>query len=1007
MKKKHIKVLGFIIIGFLIHFPIEIVKAKPPDDRFYASEYLYGTYIKKNDGNQIRYETARVLKRSDGQFAYCIQPFLEFVEGNLKTSYDDNYASVNHVTQEQWDRISLLAYYGYQYENHTDSKWYIITQMMIWKTVDPTSDIYFTDVLDGNRISLYEAEIKKLDKLVEEHYKVPNFVHRQEPFMLHETRLWGDENYVLSKYKVTNTSKVTTRTNGNNIYITANQFGKGMIEFTKASTKYKSGPVIYSDGTSQSLLVPGNYNPIQVQVDIDIVAGRLQITKVDSETNLPSPQGQASLKGATYNIHNLKDEYITTITIGNDGTGISGYIPYGSYYVYETKSGIGYYRNKQAYHFKINSTDTVNIVTPEDVIKGRIQVTKVDKETNQCVSQGGANLKGAQYGVYDYNNSLVDTIVIQEDCIGISKELPYGNYTVKEVTSSLGYQLDPKDYPINIISSDTISITSKEEIIKGKIQIKKVDKDTNQCKAQGEASLSGAEYGVYNHNDTLVDTIVIQEDCIGISKELPYGNYIVKEVASSLGYQLDPEDYLINITSNDIISVTLKEEITKGKIQIKKVDKDTNQCKAQGEASLIGAKYGIYDSNHLLVDILVIQHNCKAISKELVYGTYTIQELESSLGYLINPKIIPIKIEQKQVYPVTTTEEVLKNKIEIYKFYEKEDMNTIVQESEAVFELYNIDNEFILSIQTDENGYAEFELPYGSYTIKQIYGNIYYQLISPFVIKVNEQTPLQQTYYLKDDSIQAKLKITKVDSETKQPILHSKAIFQIRNKQTGKLICQNVNQTICEYETNDEGILITPFPLISGNYIIEEIKAPEGYISTNQKMEFSVDRNSIIINDSNDGNCIEVIFENQIKKGSLELTKIDYITKEPLPNTEIAVYNENGLLLYQGLTNQLGKLVLNHIEYGTYYVEEIKAPQNYVLNPKKIYFKIMENNELIKITMENQKVEITDESFSNPEIKDITNLIKVPDTSIFEISLLSTLGWILVIMGIVIWKYHA
>ena len=45
------------------------------------------------------------------------------------------------------ERISLLAYYGYGYEGHSDQKWYAITQVMIWRTTNPESDIYFTDTL--------------------------------------------------------------------------------------------------------------------------------------------------------------------------------------------------------------------------------------------------------------------------------------------------------------------------------------------------------------------------------------------------------------------------------------------------------------------------------------------------------------------------------------------------------------------------------------------------------------------------------------------------------------------------------------------------------------------------------------------------------------------------------------------------------------------------------------------------------------------------------------------
>lgn len=59
------------------------------------------------------------------------------------------------MTEEEWEKISLIAYYGYGYfdskVNHTDLKWYSVTQFMIWQVVPHGYDIYFTDKLDGKK----------------------------------------------------------------------------------------------------------------------------------------------------------------------------------------------------------------------------------------------------------------------------------------------------------------------------------------------------------------------------------------------------------------------------------------------------------------------------------------------------------------------------------------------------------------------------------------------------------------------------------------------------------------------------------------------------------------------------------------------------------------------------------------------------------------------------------------------------------------------------------------
>ena len=111
-----------------------------------------------------------IRRSEDNKFVYCVQPYTD-IDNNLPY-YEvarDDYATVLNLTEEQWDRVSLLAYYGYQYNengyDHTAKKWYAITQVMIWRTTNPESDIYFTDTLNGNRITKYTKEMEEIEFL--------------------------------------------------------------------------------------------------------------------------------------------------------------------------------------------------------------------------------------------------------------------------------------------------------------------------------------------------------------------------------------------------------------------------------------------------------------------------------------------------------------------------------------------------------------------------------------------------------------------------------------------------------------------------------------------------------------------------------------------------------------------------------------------------------------------------------------------------------------------------
>ena len=115
--------------------------------------------------------------------------------------FKEDYEKVLGFSESQWDRISLLAYYGYGYGNHTDQKWYVITQVMIWRTTNPESDIYFTDKLNGSRVNKFDGEIAELESLVAKHYTAPKF-QSDIVMPIGSTISLNDSNNVLSNYEV-------------------------------------------------------------------------------------------------------------------------------------------------------------------------------------------------------------------------------------------------------------------------------------------------------------------------------------------------------------------------------------------------------------------------------------------------------------------------------------------------------------------------------------------------------------------------------------------------------------------------------------------------------------------------------------------------------------------------------------------------------------------------------------------------------------------------------------
>ena len=135
MKSKLFKYAMMSMLFILSIFGITEVHAEQyTGQAIWPSEYISNIYIKKdrNDGYS-KWQQARFIRRSeDNAFVYCLQPFVD-IDNNLPY-YEiarSDYELYLNMSKEQFRKVNLYAYYGYGYGNHTDAKWYAITQILI------------------------------------------------------------------------------------------------------------------------------------------------------------------------------------------------------------------------------------------------------------------------------------------------------------------------------------------------------------------------------------------------------------------------------------------------------------------------------------------------------------------------------------------------------------------------------------------------------------------------------------------------------------------------------------------------------------------------------------------------------------------------------------------------------------------------------------------------------------------------------------------------------------
>lgn len=453
--KRIIKKLKWVMPIFLFGIIlIPAIKAKAlTTDSFYFEWIEPKIYVNKYKDGVERSERIQVYhRRSDGSVAYCIQPGVDFSDTELITGYDYNQASFSGMSEDTWRKVSLLAYYGYGYGNHTDIKWYAITQYEIWKANPLGWTTYWADSYHGNNISQFEAESAELLNLVNNHYKAPSFINTTTEVIVDDTIALTDNNNVLSNFDVSS-NNASLRKDGNKLYITPNKLGEVTVNLTKNSNRFGRSAIVFVGDGVQNLMTGGNIEPYQTSLKLKVIGGKVTINKVDKDTKQAIAQGDATLKGATYGIFKEDGTKVSSITTDENGVVTSGMLPnQGRYWLQEEIPSNGYEADEDnRYYFVITKDNLYPTVTVyEKVIERHFEIFKVFASDKTGFLTGEENIT---FDIYlKSSNEKVASITTNKK--GFAETvLPYGTYIVKQVTATENYE-KVDDFEI-IINGDT------------------------------------------------------------------------------------------------------------------------------------------------------------------------------------------------------------------------------------------------------------------------------------------------------------------------------------------------------------------------------------------------------------------------------------------------------------------------------------------------------------------------------------------------------------------------
>ncbi|WP_443716768.1 SpaA isopeptide-forming pilin-related protein [Ruminococcus sp.] len=585
--------------------------------------------------------------------------------------------------------------------------------------------------------------------------------------------------------------------------------------------------------------------------------------------------------------------------------------------------------------------------------------------------------------------------------VGKTVLVPYGDATLQDVISGVENDADP------------IRAYFKVKTSSGNLKLIKTSEDGNV--ANIEFTVKGDGYS---------KTVKTNSKGEFELTDLFPGSYTVTEITDS---KYEPQkSQTVKVESGKTATVTFKNVLKKWNLTVTKTDAETKS--AQGDATLAGAVYGIYN-NGKLVDKYTTDKNGSFKTSYYVCGdNWTLKEIEPSEGYLLDETEYHIGAEAKKYtiennsISMGVTEDILKGKISIIKHTDDGSTKIETPEKGAEFQVYlKSSGSYAKATESerdtlvcDEYGFAETkDLPYGTYTVHQTKGWNGTEFIADFDVFISENNKTYK-YLINNASLESYVKIVKVDSETGKQIPYSGAGFQIYSPK-GELVTMKYTYPIVTeidtFCTNSEGYLITPESLPYGKgYSVIEVQAPYGYVLDSTPIYFDITAENTT--DENGVTIVKAEKKNTPQKGTITVEKTGEIfsnvtavgggyTDEngndvTLPTIYQPEYSVSGLagavfeiyadedittpdgtvrytkdtLVDAITTGEKGTATSKQLYLGKYRVVETVAPYGTVINPEPHTVELTYSGQ-------NEKVTNTSTSFTNDRQKAEINLTKI------------------------------